>query len=146
VVIYADTSFLVALYVDEPQSPLAQNYVEKVGAGLVFTPFHRLELRTALRLRVFRGEITTEFLKNTFRMLEADMRNGAFEHAPLNWNETLREAEEIGAAHVAQTGARSGDVLHVASALVLDATEFCTFDQHQAVLAKRAGLKVRAWR
>jgi predicted nucleic acid-binding protein len=146
VVIYVDTSFLVSLYVDEPQSPLAQNYVEKVGGGLVFTPFHRLELRTALRLRVFRDEITTEFLKNTFRLLETDIRDGAFEHVPLNWNETLREAEEIGAAHVAQIGARSGDILHVASALVLDATEFCTFDQRQAELAKRAGLKVRAWR
>lgn len=144
--IYADTSFLVSLYIDEAQSPLAQNYVEKVGGGLVFTPFHRLELRTALRLRVFRGEITTEFLKNTFRLLETDMRTGAFEHAPLNWNKTLREAEEIGAAHVAQTGTRSGDLLHIASALVLEATEFCTFDYRQAELAKRAGLKVRTWR
>jgi predicted nucleic acid-binding protein len=145
-VIYADTSFLVSLYIDEQQTEIAQKYVEKAGGGLAFTPFHRLELRTALRLRVFRGTITTEYLKSSFRLVETDLRDGAFRHVPLNWHETLREAEEVAEAHLIQVGARSGDLLHVASALVLDADEFCTFDQRQAELAKRAGLKVKTWR
>jgi predicted nucleic acid-binding protein len=145
-VIYADTSALVPLYVDEEQSQTIDRYVASLDEGLVFTPFHRLELRTALRLRVFRKESTNEELKGALRQVDEHVRVDLLRHVPLDWNDALRKAETIAAAHLIQVGARSGDLLHVASALVLDATEFCTFDQHQAVLAKRAGLKVRAWR
>jgi predicted nucleic acid-binding protein len=78
--------------------------------------------------------------------METDLQQGLFQHTVLNWNDALREAEEIAQAHLTEVGARSGDLLHVASAVVLGATEFCTFDQRQTELAKRAGLKVRTWR
>jgi predicted nucleic acid-binding protein len=45
--------------------------------------------------------------------------------------------------HTPVIGARSLDVLHVAAALVLGATEFCTLDTRQANLAKAAGLHVQ---
>ena len=144
--IYADTSLLVSLYISEEQTEVVRKYVEKVEAGLAFTPFHRLELRAALRLRVFRREVGGDFLKESFRQMETDLQQGRFQHTVLNWNDALREAEEIAQAHLTEVGARSGDLLHVASAVVLGATEFCTFDQRQTELAKRAGLKVRTWR
>ena len=74
---------------------------------------------------------------------EADFLEGIFRHAPLDWNDALREAERLGAAHLTETGARSGDLLHVASAVILGAREFLTFDERQAKLARRAGLKVK---
>jgi predicted nucleic acid-binding protein len=43
---------------------------------------------------------------------------------------------------VAKVGTRTLDTLHVASALELRATEFWTFDDRQAKLAKAVGLKV----
>jgi predicted nucleic acid-binding protein len=145
-VIFADTSFLASLYVDESRTKIAQSYMQQANEGLTFTPFHRLELRTALRLRVFRGTITTEFLKGTFRLIETDLRDGILEHKSFDWADALRQAEEIAEKHLVEVGARSGDLLLVAIALVLGATEFCTFDQRQAELAKRAGLKVKVWR
>lgn len=144
-VIYADTSFLVALYIDEEQTPKAKEYLNRTEASLLFTPFHRLELRTALRLRVLRREVDSVFLKESFRQMESDLQKGLLYHLALDWNQTMRHAEEIAAAHLLEIGARSCDLLHVASAVALEATEFCTFDLRQTDLARRAGLKVTTW-
>ena len=81
-----------------------------------------------------------------FRKIDSTLEEDILRHAPLDWNAALREAENVAEAHVMQMGASSADLLHVACALVLDAEEFLTFDQRQAVLAKRAGLNVKAWR
>ena len=144
--IYPDTSFLFSLYVEEESSSLAEEYAEKMDGPLSFTPFHRLELRTALRLRVFRKELTLAELQLALRRSEEHVLDGFLQHTPLTWPDALREAEMIGAAHLIETGARSGDLLHVASAVILGAKEFVTFDQRQNDLARRAGLKVKAWR
>ena len=45
--------------------------------------------------------------------------------------------------HTRVLGTRGMDVIHVAIALELKATDFFTFDKDQAKLAKRAGLAVR---
>jgi predicted nucleic acid-binding protein len=97
-------------------------------------------------LRTFRGQFMLENLHRTFRQIEADLAETVLQHIALDWNEALREAERIADAHLIHVGARSGDLLHVASAVVLGASEFCTFDQRQTELAKRVGLKVKIWR
>jgi predicted nucleic acid-binding protein len=145
-VIYPDTSFLFSLYVTEETTRLAEEYTEKADVGLTFTPFHRLELRTALRLRVFRDDITRDDLKRALRRSEEHLETGVLEHVPLAWADALREAERIGEACLTEIGARSGDLLHVASAVILGAKEFVTFDQRQHKLARRAGLKVKSWK
>jgi hypothetical protein len=43
------------------------------GEPLPFTPLHRHELRNAIRLRVFRGEITPEQRKLAFQEIESDL-------------------------------------------------------------------------
>jgi predicted nucleic acid-binding protein len=141
-VIYADTSFLVALYVDEEHTDWANRYTEKLGERLAFTPFHRLEFRSALRGRVFRKNLTRIELQEALKLSEQDLLRGILQHIPLVWADALREAERLGAAHLAETGARPGDLLHVASAVVLGAGEFLTFDARQAKLARLTGLKV----
>lgn len=44
----------------------------------------------------------------------------------------------------ADTGTRSLDILHVATALVLGCQTFHTFDTRQGKLARAAGLKVKS--
>jgi predicted nucleic acid-binding protein len=146
VVIYPDTSFLVSLYVDEEDTKVAEAFAETLGEPLLFTPFHRLEFRTALRVRVFRKNLSLDNLNMAFRDNEEDLAQGILQHTPLVWADTLREAERLGEAYLTETGVRSGDLLHIASAVVLGAREFVTFDQRQTALARRAGLKVKAWR
>lgn len=144
-VTYPDTSFLFSLYVQEQTSSFAKLFMSRRTAALPFTPFHRLELRTSLRLRAFQGLIDRANLGWALQQSEDDLAAGIFEHAPINWQRTLREAERLAAAHLVDVGARTGDLLHVSSAVVLGATEFLTFDQRQTALARRAGLKVRTW-
>lgn len=55
----------------------------------------------------------------------------------------FEKAAEIARAHVAQTGTRTLDTLHVAAALELKAERFWTFDDRQAKLAKAVGLKLK---
>src|ERR1700677_707746 len=143
VVIYPDASFLVALYVEETFTPQVHDYMSKLEEGVLFTPFHRLEARTALRLRIFREETSAAEGNAIFRRMDEHLLDGVLLHTPLVWGDALREAVRLGAAHVAGTGVRSGDLLHVALAMVLDAQEFLPFDQRQAKLARRAGLKVK---
>jgi len=146
VVIYPDTSFLFSLYVKEEPTPFAQKYVLDLAGPLTFTPFHRLELRTALRLRTFRGQLTLAELQIALRKSEEHILDGLLQHTPLVWADALREAERLGEAYLTEMGVRSGDLLHIASAVVLGAREFVTFDQRQTKLARRAGLKVKTWR
>jgi predicted nucleic acid-binding protein len=143
VVIYPDTSFLVPLYVSERESIHAENICANLAEPLRFTPFHRLELRCALRGRAFRGSLDKRDLQAALRRNEEHLLEGFLKHATLAWPELLREAERLGAVHVTETGARSGDLLHVASAVVLGARQFITFDERQAELARRVGLKVK---
>jgi predicted nucleic acid-binding protein len=145
-VIYPDTSFLVSLYIDEEVTPIAQEYAVNLAEPLSFTPFHRLEFRTALRIRAFRKELTLAKLQMALRRSDDDLLDGILQHTPLVWADALREAERLGEAHLTETGARSGDLLHVASAVVLGAREFVTFDQRQTALARRAGLRVKTWK
>ena len=145
-VIYPDTSFLFSLYVNEDETPIAREYAEQLTGALTFTPFHRLELRTAFRLRVFRKQLGLDELRWALRLSDEHVADGFLQHTSLVWAEILREAERLGEAHLTKTGVRSGDLLHVASAVVLGACEFVTFDQRQAKLARRAGLKVKIWK
>ena len=145
-VIYPDTSFLFSLYVKEKLTPIAEAYAEKLAKPLIFTPFHRLELRTAFRLRAFRKEVTLDELRLALRRSDEALVNGILQHTPLVWTDALREAERLGEAHLTEIGVRSGDLFHIASAVVLGAQEFVTFDQRQTDLARKAGLKVKTWR
>jgi len=51
-------------------------------------------------------------------------------------------ADRLSVKHTFEQGHRTLDVLHVATALHLKSKTFLTFDQNQASLAKREGLKV----
>jgi predicted nucleic acid-binding protein len=57
--------------------------------------------------------------------------------------EMLHKASLISARQTPRVGTRALDVLHVASAVVLGAEDFYTFDQSQAELARAEGLVVK---
>jgi len=142
-VIYADASFLVALYVVQADSPKAVACLRGQTAPLAFTSFHRHELRNAIRLCVFRKDISSYQCRQALREMENDLDGGILVHTPLAWTETLQKAEELGAANTEIMGIRSLDLFHIASALNLKTTLFLTFDVHQRALAEKSGLKVK---
>jgi len=55
----------------------------------------------------------------------------------------LRRADDLSKRHTITDGHRSLDILHVATALQLEAEVFLTFDERQRKLAHAEGLKVK---
>jgi predicted nucleic acid-binding protein len=111
---------------------------------LPYTWLHQLELRNALRLRVFRREITPAQRDASLNTLLADVAAGVLAPASPPLAEVMLEAERLSALHSETLGTRSLDIMHVAAALTVGLPHFLTFDARQAALARRAGLKVPA--
>ncbi|HNQ91114.1 MAG TPA: type II toxin-antitoxin system VapC family toxin [Verrucomicrobiota bacterium] len=138
---YADTSFLVRVYTPHADSRTALAWLQDAREPLPFTPLHRHELHNAIRLRVFRGEITPEQRKLAFQEIESDLADNILAHVPAPWTDAFRESEALAARYTEKLGVRSFDLLHVGLAIAIKATEFLTYDARQAALAKAAGLR-----
>ena len=138
--IYADTSLLFSLYVTDANSSHADAWRQANPVPLDFTGFHRVELRNAFSLAVFQQRLTPAESSAAWQEVEHDVAAGLLLPTPDSWGRLVREAEALAEHHTPTLGSRSLDILHVAAALVLGATDFCTFDARQARLAQLAGL------
>ncbi len=141
---YADTGFLCSLYAPDAHTAKAVAVMNRQSQPLAFTWIHQLEFRNALRLRVFRGEITTKQRDASMNLLLADLAAGVLQPSDPPLAGVMTEAERLSASHSEKLGTRSLDILHVAAALVSGAGVFITFDLRQAKLAKAAGMKVKS--
>ena len=139
---YADTAFQCSLHAPDTHTGRVVAWLQRPRAPLPFTGLHRLEFRNALRLRVFRKEITPEQRELAIQAMLSDIAADVFAYAEPSWPEVLLEAERLSGGNSETIGTRSLDILHVASALVLGAKDFLTFDTRQGTLAKAAGLRV----
>ena len=141
---YADSSFIVALYLQQQCSPKAIAFMERHGQALPFTPWHRLEVRNAIRLAAWQKVIDAQQGQTQLKQLDTDLKEQTLlVHVPIDWTDVLREAEKLGAAYNATIGCRSADLFHVAAAGELGCDTFLTFDDKQAAMAKTAGLNVQ---
>ena len=140
---YADTSVLFSLYVTDANSPRADAWRQANPVPLGFTGFRRIELRNALSLAMFQQRLTAAESLAAWQEVQQDLASGLLVAKPDLWGKLVREAESLAEHHTPVIGARSLDILHVAAALVLGATEFCTFDTRQGKLARAAGLHVQ---
>ena len=142
---YADSSFIVTLYLPQQSSAAAAMFMRKQNTALPFTPWHRLEVRNAIRLAVFHRAIDRHQGKTQLRQIEADLREETLiVHTPIDWTTVLREAEKLGAAHNESIGCRSSDLFHIAAAAEWGADQFLTFDERQKKMARAAGLAVKS--
>lgn len=141
---YADSSFIVALYLPQQRSPKAIAFIDGYRQALPFTPWHRLEVRNAIRLAVFQKVIDGTQARTQLKQLDADLREEALlRHTPIDWTDVLREAGRRGAAHTDTIGCRSADLFHVAAATEAGCDTFLTLDERQTAMAKAAGLTVK---
>lgn len=136
---YADTSFLVSLYLPDANSPKARGAVRS-APRLCLTPWGELELVNAIELAVFRKMVRRHQAKLVLRDFEKD-RGGYFTLTDLP-PESYARAERLARRHTRSIGTRSLDILHVAAALALRASGFYTFDDRQRQLARMEGLSV----
>jgi predicted nucleic acid-binding protein len=140
---YADSSFLFSLVAKDNWTPEATAYMVRAEVPLWFTPLHRIELRNALRNAVGRGELTAPLCRKAFALVDEDLRQGVLIHAPVEWTNVFRKADELSERHARRDGQRTIDLLHVAIALENRVEIFLSFDKRQRKLALAAGLKVK---
>ncbi len=102
-----------------------------------------MELTVAWQHKVFRRETPAATVAAALGDLETDIAAGLWRMPSLEaLIDVPPRAEILGRRHVATLGTRTLDVLHVAVALVLQASTFVTGDVRQATLASAVGLKV----
>lgn len=146
---YPDTSFLCAFYVKQTNSTAAAAHAATMKEPLYVTELLNYEFRQSLRFQVWRRAahphegIAQADEQAALNQFDADLAGGVAVLAPCPLADVLHQAEKISARHTIPGGHRSFDVLHVASALVLKAAEFLTFDANQRKLAMAEGLKVK---
>lgn len=139
---YADTGLLCSLYATDVHTARAIAGVAKHSEALPIVWLHQLEFRNALRLRVFRREITGVQRDTSLNAFLADLAAGILIPVSPPLAAVSLEAERLSALHSESLGTRSLDILHVAAAVVHGSREFLTFDHRQAALARAAGLSV----
>jgi predicted nucleic acid-binding protein len=140
---YFDSGVLIKSYVEEVNSAVADALISQIAEPIPFTHFHAIEIRTALRLKRARGEITDAQLKGALGALQTDIDGGRLERPAHDLPIVFQKAEDLSAKYAATTLARSLDILHVAAAVVIGSRQFITFDSRQAALASKAGLELR---
>ena len=140
--ICVDTSFLISFYGDDEKSVEARRHRAASTHPLRVHALNDFELANALRALVFRGKITAIQRRDWLADYEADKKAGILRFTEMDANEMLRFAEVLSATWTESQGNRCLDILHLAAAKALRATEFWSFDARQRDLATAAGLRV----
>lgn len=140
--VYYDTGALIKLYVEEDFSDPVTVYVSALKKPIALHAFHEVELENALRLKVFRKELTKQECHRVLRRIADDVSAGILARQGVNWADAMREAVRLSSDVTERTGCRTLDVLHVALALHWRCAVFVSLDDRQIKAAKLAGLKV----
>ncbi len=141
--LYADSSLLISYYVNDSNSLNAQAVIHAATEPLPFTGLHRLEMRNALSLGVFRRILSPAQISAAWSDVERDLRSGRLFPQPVNWTPVYRAAAQWASLHSPIIGCRSLDVLHVTLAKKHGVQEFFTFDARQKSLALALAMTVK---
>jgi predicted nucleic acid-binding protein len=147
--VYPDTSFLCALYRRQDNTENAIACRTSLKEALPVTALVLFEFRQSVRFQAYlrrqdaRKGYGEKEASKMLADLQADIDGGLVEIVPADWAKVVSRAERLSAQHTIKSGHRGFDILHVATALELEAKEFLTFDAQQSALAKAAGLKVK---
>lgn len=138
---YADSSAVVPLYVTERFSDAAESALK--GAGQApFTLVHQLEVPNAFECLVGRRLLTRVECRGLYDHLQEDMDDRRLVPVSLDLEAVFAQAAELSRAHAARLLARSLDLIHVASAHLLQCKTFVSADDRQLRVARATGLRI----
>jgi PIN domain len=140
---YADTGFLVSLYLNEATTITANAAAQAVRQPLPMIPLGFLELRNAFYLAVFRKQITEATCQTAWRRVELDIRNGIYIETAIGQLDLHEKAAQLAQKYTGSIGTRTLDLLHLAAAILVGARQLLSFDERQREAAQREGLRVR---
>jgi predicted nucleic acid-binding protein len=134
-------NLLFSVYGNDANTSRAHEHLKKTRTSIVVSAYNGFELENALRLAEFRKLITSGDGERLIEQYRQDIDEGRIVEYPCNLAETLKKAHQLSASHTVERGHRGFDILHVAAALEMGATEFLTFDRNQSRLAQVVNLK-----
>lgn len=140
----ADTSFLFSLYGNDGHTERALQWLRNHSCVLTITILNEFELGNALRFAEFKSFLPSGKAETYWEDFLEDKRKGRVVLQPCNLSHIFEEAGRLSSLWTLSGGHRSFDILHVASGVILRATHFLTFDQNQAKLAGKLGMRVPA--
>ena len=141
-VTFCDTSFLYSLYGNDAHSPRAVAWVKHSSKAIHLNHLAHFEFGNALRFSEFRKVVPAGTAAMYWAGFEAAIAQKRLVVMTTNLADIVEEAKRISSQRTLNGGHRSFDILHVASAIVVDATQFLTFDDNQKKLAEAEGLIV----
>lgn len=141
-VTYCDTSFLYSLYGNDAHSARAVAWVKHCTKAIHLNQLVHFEFGNALRFSEFRRAIPTGVAAMYWAGFEAAIAQRRLVVMTTNLADIVEEAKRISSQRTLTGGHRSFDLLHVASAIIANATQFLTFNDNQKKLAEAEGLIV----
>lgn len=141
---YADTSFLLSLYLPDANHAAAVAHARTWTRPprLPLTPFGVFELNNTLHRLLHKGRLQSADLLAVTRTIRADVADGVLEDCTFEAWRWIDTANRISRQVTPRTGTRVLDILHVAQAQIRGATVFLSFDLNQREAAKVAGFIV----
>lgn len=142
--IYAESSVLASLVLRDSNSGRATELIASISVPLLFNRLLKLEVCNAIRLNVMAEAIDEVTATKCERKVEELQQQGAWLMVEPDWERVFQRSLGFSRAHTAAFRTRSFDIVHVAAAVELGATEFWSFDKRQRVLALEVGLRINA--
>ena len=144
--IYPDSSFLVSyLYPGDLHHRRARQFLRAHGGDTWLTSaWSQFETINALRsLCLASGGPSPATVEAIRRLFGHWHRRGPFDLERVDWDEVLKDANQISAAFASRQRARTADTLHVAILEQLEPDIFVSGDRDQAALARSRGFQTQ---
>ncbi len=138
----ADTSFLFSLYGKDAWTVDARDLTMEIKSPIQISSFNTLELTNAAFHAEFSGHLGEGLGEVIVSRYKSEVELGRLVYSPFNPTKAIERAVGLTNKYTLTQGHRTYDVLLVAAAIELGATDFLTFDGRQAKLAKAEGLMV----
>jgi predicted nucleic acid-binding protein len=143
---YPDTSFLCALYRKQDNSDRALAYRRTMTEPLHVTRLLLWEFRQSVRFQAFRYSKNRDLgyplheAEKMITKLTEHLDRGVVKLVNCDFVNILVTGDRISKNRTFKGGHRSFDILHIATAIDLDAKEFLSFDVNQIQLSAAEGL------
>jgi predicted nucleic acid-binding protein len=143
---FADTSFLFAFYFPRAASEQAVAKVESSQDAPLISSLVRYEFQQAVWFKVWlqaQGQplgLSETAAQSALAAFDLDVEQGLWVVSSSEWESVVTRAERLALDHTPRHGARAMDILHLAFALQLGATELLSFDENQRGVAQAEGL------
>ena len=104
---YADTGILLKSYVEEENSSLADRILHSLGAPFFYSHLHEIEIPNAIRLKVFRGEISQAQSETALGAFRSDIDSGRLTRFSYDLAGIFSVGVRLSSKHSASIGAEA---------------------------------------